>query len=266
MDKSRTPMISVQMYTLREYTRTREDLFSTLDRLAALGITGIQGRTPAFMSDEEFAYQLASRGLYADSVIASLSDILNNPAYASNLAGVFGIDVVRTDGMPPELMMSRDGFVSYAHRLEAAAERLGEYGIRLMYHNHHGEFTLFHDYAGEECISGMQLLLENTDKTLFQPDLHHMTYAGFAPEKHLSMFSGRAQYIHLQGYGIKPGFAAPFTMPVGLGTYDWQKIISTALEIGIYNFVLEQDFTLGNPIDDIALGYKNLKKYLEAAK
>ena len=62
MDKSRTPMISVQMYTLREYTRTREDLFSTLDRLAALGITGILGRTPAFMSDEEFAYQLASRG------------------------------------------------------------------------------------------------------------------------------------------------------------------------------------------------------------
>lgn len=52
MDNSRAPMISVQMYTLREYTRTREDLFSTLDRLAALVITVIQVRTPAFMSDE----------------------------------------------------------------------------------------------------------------------------------------------------------------------------------------------------------------------
>ena len=168
--------------------------------------------------------------------------------------------------MPPELMMSRDGFVSYAHRLEAAAERLGEYGIRLMYHNHHGNSLYSMITPARSASAVLQLLLENTDKTLFQPDLHHMTYAGFAPEKHLSMFSGRAQYIHLQGYGIKPGFAAPFTMPVGLGTYDWQKIISTALEIGIYNFVLEQDFTLGNPIDDIALGYKNLKKYLEAAK
>ena len=266
MDNSRAPMISVQMYTLREYIRTQEDLLATLDRLAALGLTGIQGRTPAYMSDEEFAYELALRGLYADSVIVGLSDILTTPSYAVRLAGVFGIDVVRTDGMPPELMMNREGFVSYARRLEAAAERLGEYSIRLMYHNHHGEFTLFHDYEFGECVSGMQILIENTEKILFQPDLHHMTYAGFAPEKHLSMFSGRAQYLHLQGYGIKPGFAAPFTMPVGLGTYDWQHIISTARDIGIYNFVLEQDFTIGNPIDDIALGFKNLKKFLEAVE
>ena len=55
-------------------------------------------------------------------------------------------------------------------------------------------------------------------------------------------------------------------MPVGMGTYDWQKIISDALEMGIYNFVLEQDFTIGNPIDDIAFGFKNLKRYLEAAE
>ena len=266
MDNSRTPMISVQMYTLREYIRTREDLLATLDRLSALGITGIQGRTPAYMSDEEFAYELALRGLYADSVMVSLSDILTNPSYASRLAGVFGIDVVRTDGMPPELMMNREGFVSYARRLEAAAERLGEYNIRLMYHNHHGEFTLFHDSEKNQSISGMQILIENTEKTMFQPDLHHMTYAGFAPEKHLSMFSGRTQYLHLQGYGISPGFASPFTMPVGMGTYDWQKIISDALEMGIYNFVLEQDFTIGNPIDDIAFGFKNLKRYLEAAE
>ncbi len=259
---------TVQMYTLRDYMKTPEALASTLDRVAAMGYDGVQTQIPGFLTPAAYAALLRERGLFADSLSASLVDIVKDPAAAAAKAAVLGTDVVRVNGMPrPDgkpLDTTKEGFLRFAEILQKAADLLEAEGFRMMYHNHHGEYTMFCDALTGENVCGMKLVVENTAKNvLFQPDIHHIHYAGFDIADTLGWFDGRAHYIHMQGYGFRPGDDKPCTMPVGLGTYNWEKIVAAALKIGVYNFVAEQDYVLGDPFDDLAFSAKSLDRLLK---
>ena len=112
----RAAMISVEMNSLRDYTRSETDLITTLDRLRSLAVTGVQLRLLPYIDDRRLSYELAMRGIYADSVFVALEDIIRYPAGAAALADTFGIDMVRTDGMPAEYARSEEGIKSYAAR------------------------------------------------------------------------------------------------------------------------------------------------------
>lgn len=253
-------MKSVQMYTLRDYMTDRESLLETLNKVAGLGYDGVQTQLPAFISPEEYAAELAARGLYADSISSPLLEVIGNRDGLARLCSIFGIDVVRVNGMPEGTSNSKEGFMSFAEQLQQAADSLSQLGIRLMYHNHHGEFTMFCDPKTGENVCGMDIVVKNTrSNVLFQPDIHHIHYAGFDIAETLKKyFDRRAVYIHMQGYGFRPGDSEPYTMPVGLGTYDWKEVTRAALDIGVYNFVAEQDWCLGDPFTDLAFSKRSL--------
>ena len=65
-------MLSIQMYTLRNSMKTREDLANTLRRVAEMGYDSVQITPPAFLSMEEMAQMLKKNGLRADSAIRKL--------------------------------------------------------------------------------------------------------------------------------------------------------------------------------------------------
>ena len=59
----------IQMYTLRDFMKTREDLAQTLHRVAALGYTNVQITKPGYLTYPEMQDMLADCGLRADSVL-----------------------------------------------------------------------------------------------------------------------------------------------------------------------------------------------------
>ena len=62
---------SLQMYTLREFMKTPEALDRTLSRVAEMGYENVQITPPAFTTAAELAKLLKTKGLKADSAIAS---------------------------------------------------------------------------------------------------------------------------------------------------------------------------------------------------
>ena len=252
--------IGLQMYTLRDYTKTAEDFENTLRRVAEIGLEVLQLTPPGFLGVEATAKLLAKYGLAADSVFAPTGAIVDRVAEIKRDAELLGTDVVRTDSIPDELRHDADGYRRFAERMNAEGRALKSVGLRYIYHFHAFEWINFGD------TRGIDILLNETDPSavMFQPDVFWLTNAGTEPSNSLRMFAGRAFWIHVKDYAIrqlkgKIENVPYYFAPVGTGNLNWKGIIRTADEIGIERFVIEQDMCDGDAFDAVKLSYDNLR-------
>jgi len=252
--------ISIQMYTLRDFAKTREDLVATLAKVAAIGYRTVQISIPSWLTAAELKVLLDHQGLQADSVMAPTATVPEKLSEIVRTADILGTDVVRTDGIPHAYTATAEGFREYAAVLQRAGFLLHEAGLKFMYHNHAIEYTNF--AAG----TGMDILLHQTDPAcvMFQPDVHHIAAAGLEPSRALFAFQGRCLYVHMQGYGIIPGEgldpAVPRrTMPVGAGNLNWSGIVQTCRDIGVQLYVVEQDDCIVDVFDEISQSFAALR-------
>lgn len=255
-------IIGLQMYTLRNYMKDLESLKNTLKRVAEIGYTQVQITPPAFVSVEEMRALLDENGLRADSALAHSMKMEEEFEQVVHAAHVLGTDVVRLDGIPKELAQTPEGYREYAAILEKGGKRFRDAGLAMYYHFHAFEWTNF----APGC-RGIDILLHETspENVGFQPDVFWLTSAGTEASQSLKMFAGRAKYIHVKDYAIKPRTGALEDVPncfaaVGRGNLNWPGILNTAREIGIQQFVVEQDICDGDEFDCIRESYESLKK------
>jgi sugar phosphate isomerase/epimerase len=255
-------MLSIQMYTLRNSMKTREDLENTLRRVAEMGYDSVQITPPAFLSMEEMAQMLKKNGLRADSAIRKLYEIPDHLDECLHSAEALGTNVLRTDSICREDRLSRDGYLRAAAHLEKCGRALHARGLQFMYHFHSFEFVKLGD------TRGIDILLENTspEYVLFQPDVFWLTAAGTEPSTELLKFKGRARYMHLKDYVIVPTElekieqTARASAPVGTGNLNLAAILAVAREMGIENFVAEDDMGILDPFESAAMSLVNMKK------
>ena len=254
--------IGLQMYTMRNFMKDKEQVKETLRRVAEIGYPSVQISVPAFMTVEELKALLDEYGLKADSAMAHSMKFDEEFDDVIHCAQVLGTKVVRLDGIPKDLAQCPDGYKQYAAILEKGGKRFREAGYDMYYHFHAFEWTNF-----APGVRGIDILLRETTPEYvgFQPDVFWLTSAGTEPSQSLKMFQGRAKYIHVKDYAIKPRTGALEDVPncfasVGRGNLNWPGILQTAREMGIQQFVVEQDQCDGDVFDCIRESYDNLKK------
>ena len=254
--------IALQMYTMRNFMGSKEQVKDTLEKVAKIGYTKVQMSVPAFMTVEEVKEMLDACGLQADSALAHSMKIDEEFDQIMHEAQVLGTHVIRLDGIPKELAQTPEGFREYAAILEKAGKRFHELGYAMYYHFHAFEWVNFPD--GQR---GIDILLNETTPEYvgFQPDIYWLTSAGTEPSSSLRLFKGRARYMHVKDYGIKVRTGILESVPrtfasVGKGNLNLPAIVKTALEIGIEEFVVEQDECEGDVFQCITDSVNGLKK------
>lgn len=253
--------IGLQMYTLRKYTKTPEDFKETLKKVAKIGIENVQITPPGFFTVEETAKLLKDNGLKADSVFRGTTHVEESIESAKRDAEILGTNVLRTDSIPNELRNTEDGYRRYAEIMNAEGKACKAAGLKYIYHFHAFEWINF----GK--TRGIDILLNETDHdaVMFQPDVFWLTNAGTEASVSLKMFKGRAFYMHVKDYAIRKLEGKIEDVPfhfasVGTGNLNWNGIINTANEIGIEQFVIEQDECEGDPFEAVKLSFDNLNK------
>ena len=169
----------------------------------------------------------------------------------SDLAEILGTDVLRTGSIDAEDRNDLEGYKRAAEMLEKCGKLLYNAGLKFMYHFHSFEFIKLGD------TRGIDILLGETDPkhVYFQPDVFWLASSGTEPSRSLEMFRGRAIYMHLKDYIIARRESAVLeetkaaSAPVGTGNLDWKHIIETAKNIGIQNFVVEDDMGVLDPFE-----------------
>lgn len=253
--------IGLQMYTLRDFTKTPDDFKETLKKVAGIGIENVQITPPGFFTIEETARLLKDNGLKADSVFRPTTTVKTSVEQAKRDADILGVDVLRTDSIPAEFRNTADGYRRYAAIMNEEGRCCKAAGLRYIYHFHAFEWVSFGD------TRGIDILLNETDPdaVMFQPDVFWLTNAGTEASVSLKIFRGRAFFIHVKDYAIRRLEGkiedVPFHFaPVGCGNLNWPGIIQTADEIGIERFVIEQDQCEGDPFAAVRLSFDNLNR------
>jgi sugar phosphate isomerase/epimerase len=274
--------IGVQAMMLRNEFAT-DGAFTTLKRLSDLGFNAVE--ISQIPMTEANVGEIDRARTELGMEIAALSAVLDAPVGSPNESLTDKFDkivadckrlscsMVRIGMMPFSAMASKEALFDFCRRSNEMADRLGEAGIALYYHNHHNEFA---KYDGQYVLD---IIREKAPSLKFELDVHWIQRGGKDPVKVLQDYAGLVDLVHLKDYrigqmpaqafqaleeGDYSAFMAAFTgivqfAEVGEGNLDFKAIIDQALSSGTKYLLIEQYDQYGrSPFDCLATSRENL--------
>jgi sugar phosphate isomerase/epimerase len=260
--------VGLQMYTLREKMvgKSKDELLDILKKVREIGYTSFQGGAPQGMSDKDFKKFCDDIGLKPLSSGGSggLLGLLQNPGPAIESAHTMGVTELGISTVFIDLRWTEDGYKQYAYLINKVGETLKKEGLHLQYHNHSLEFHKF-----PSGRTGMDVLIDDTDPEalFFCLDCHWLQGAGTNPARWIRRVKDRMDTIHFKDYGIDLGTTVIEVTPrlfkaVGEGNIDWEPIVEASKEIGVKNYVVEQDIPDRDAFECAASSYNYITKVL----
>jgi len=170
---------------------------------------------------------------------------------------------------PPE---SLDAVKRRAAQLNANGKVAQKFGIKILVHNHTGEFEKLTDSAK----TTYDVLLSETDPALvtMQLDIGWAYIAGVDPIALINAHPGRFELWHIKDvFGLKTVNSALgpnarvsnmiFT-PVGTGQIDFKPVFARASVAGLKHFAIEHDTAAvwGDSLAAARVSYENMKRIL----
>ena len=253
--------LGLQLYTVRDLLTDPETADRTFAALSSMGYTEAQTAGNAF--DAKLFGELTSKnGIKIVGTHYNYSDILNKPEETMEIHKMWGTSNIGIGGMPKEPRTDLGELKKFIDTFNRTAEMYAKHGFKLTYHNHHFEFVRIDGYK-----TIMDLLYEELDpkNTSFVLDTCWVAAGGGDVTAWMRKLAGRIDILHLKDLTVKHGEngqIVPAITEIGYGNLDWNSIIKTAEEIGVKNYVVEQDtnFT-GSALDSLKMSADFLKQY-----
>ncbi|KUM34457.1 sugar phosphate isomerase/epimerase [Arthrobacter sp. EpRS71] len=239
---------SLQLYTLRN--AIQEDLPGTIKKVAEIGFTQVEPYN-FVATASELGAALKENGLTAPSGHAPLLTQDQDEIFAA--AKELGITTVIDPFLPAEHWQDAETIHATAAKLNAAAKKGAEYGIRVGYHNHAWE--LESTIEGKTALEYFEGLLD--PELVLEVDTYWVAVGGQDPVELLARLGDRVKLIHIKdGPGNTDTKAQ---QPAGQGTIPVLDVIAAAksLEVGVVEF---DDYS-----GDIFQGITESLNYLTAA-
>ncbi|TLM80981.1 sugar phosphate isomerase/epimerase [Pseudarthrobacter sp. NamE2] len=230
---------SLQLYTLRN--AISEDLTGTIKKVAEIGFNQVEPYN-FVATARELGAALKENGLTAPSGHAPLMSQDQDEIFAA--AKELGIGTVIDPFLPAEHWENDEDIQATAAKLNAAAKKGAEYGIRVGYHNHAWELESM--IEGRTALEYFESLL-NPDLVL-EVDTYWAAVGGQDPVELLGRLGDRVRFIHIKDGPLNKDNKAQ--QPAGQGKVPVLDVIAAAksLEVGVVEF----DDYEGNIFEGIA--------------
>ena len=218
---------SLQLYTLRN--AIQEDLPGTIRKVAEIGFTQVEPYN-FVATAKELGVALKENGLTAPSGHAPLLSQDQDEIFAA--ARELGITTVIDPFIPADRWQSAEDVQATAARLNEAAKKGAEYGIRVGYHNHQWEL--------ESIIEGRTALEYFADlldpELVLEVDTYWVAVGGQDPVDILGKLGNRVKFIHIKDGPLTTDTKAQ--LPAGQGSVAVLDVIAaaTSLEVGVVEF------------------------------
>lgn len=255
--------ISLQMYTMREHTKTIADLFDTVGKLKDIGFENLQYTIPKHFDAAEVKRIFDENGIKNDSVFCSCMELEESASEVIKQCELFETDHLRIESIPSDLTRTASGYKMFAHYLNEVSEEYKKAGIKILYHFHSFEFKRFGN------TTGIEIFLDETDPEVIalNPDTHWIHSGGRDICKFLEKYKDRYDYIHTKDFGIgdmgATWEARPIRFaPVGMGNLEWKPIIELCKKNDVKIYAIEQDDCYGeDEFECVKTSFENLKKW-----
>ncbi|MHC6229285.1 sugar phosphate isomerase/epimerase family protein [Arthrobacter sp. MMS24-T111] len=218
---------SLQLYTLRN--AISEDLPGTIKKVADIGFTQVEPYN-FVATAKELGAALKENGLTAPSGHAPLMSQDQDEIFTA--AKELGISTVIDPFLPAEHWQKAEDIQATADKLNQAARKGAEYGIRVGYHNHAWELESIID--GRTALEYFESLLD--PELVLEVDTYWVAVGGQDPVDILAKLGDRVKFIHIKDGPLTRDNKAQ--QPAGQGKVPVMDVIAaaTSLEVGVVEF------------------------------
>lgn len=255
--------LAVQMFTLRDHTKTAKDLADSLRRVSEMGYTAVQLSAIRCMSGEspevsaaDAKKMLDDHGLKCIATHRSFDNLKNNLNQEIDFHKTLDCDFAAIGGIPGDAYGDTyDGYRKWLTEARPVIDGLKAEGILFGHHNHAREF--YRPERGGPTLEDI-LIDEGGDELMMELDLYWIAHAGVNPERILERLKGRVPVVHIKDKEAQPSTNDCRIAPIGEGGMDWPNIISTGNAAGVKWYAIEQDQCYRDAFDCLRSSYEYL--------
>lgn len=255
--------LAVQLYTIRDFTKTAKDLAESLEKVAKIGYQAVQISAVGAMNGDnpevsvtEARKMLDDNGLTCIATHRPWESLLNNVEAEIEFHKTLGCDYAAIGGIPGNIYPATyEGYRRWLADARGIIDALKKEGIRFGHHNHSSEF--FRPERGGATLEDI-LIDEGGSDLMMELDLYWIAHAGLNPERILERCDGRVPVIHLKDKEVADGSNETLIAPIGEGVMDWGHIIPSCEKAGVDWYAIEQDTCQRDPFDCLVSSYKYL--------
>ncbi|MBM3474421.1 MAG: sugar phosphate isomerase/epimerase [Armatimonadetes bacterium] len=249
-----TGIIGAQLYTLRDYCKTIEDVAETCRKVADIGYAAVQISGFGPVDPEAVATIMQDCSLTVASTHMGWDRFLKDLEAVVAEHRLWGCAHPAIGGLPGEYH-SADGVKRFIDELQPVAERLASEGMDFSYHNHNHELIRY----GEKTWLAMLYEQASPDILKAEIDTYWITAGGGDPAAWVRSLGPRQLLLHCKDMAMAPGREQRFA-PVGEGNLNWPAILDAAQAVGVEYYLVEQDLSYDlDPFEAMAISYRNLK-------
>jgi sugar phosphate isomerase/epimerase len=256
--------LAVQMFTLREHTKTAKDFADALERVAKIGYPAVQlsavgamnGDSPE-VSAQDARKLLDDKGLSCVATHRPWDRLQKQPEEEIAFHKTLGCDFVAIGGIPGDAYpATAEGYRRWVEDARPVIEGLKAEGIRFGHHNHAGEFARISRHG--PWLEDI-LIDEGGEDLMLELDLYWVEHAGLNCVRILERAHGRCPVIHLKDKEVVTG-EGPAMAPIGEGNMDWDHILPACEAAGVHWYAIEQDVCRRDPFDCLRSSFEFLSE------
>ncbi len=224
--------IAAQLYTLRDYLKTPEDIAKTLKRVKAIGYDAVQISGMGPIEESELVKMLDGEGLVCCATHEPGALIVNEVEKVIERLNKLGCKYTAYP-FPHEVPTSEEESIALAKKMNASAEKMAAAGQVLTYHNHDLEFAKFNNRTM------LDIFYDEAPALQSEIDTFWVQHGGANPTTWVNKMKGRLPLLHLKELGV---IGREVKMcHIGGGNLEWDSILPAAEAGGTEWFIVEQD-------------------------
>jgi sugar phosphate isomerase/epimerase len=245
--------IALQLWTLRDYLKTPDDVARTFARVRDIGYEHVQVSGLGPMSTLEVKRLADAAGLSICATHEDAREIVEEPSRVADTLSALGCRYTAYPH-PHVPLTTLDQVFALADDLSRSGEVLRRRGQLLTYHNHALEFRKL----GGKAI--LDWLFERMDPVMVHAELdtYWVQLGGGDPAGYCARLSGRLPLLHLKDYTVDDQ-AQPIMAPLGEGNLNFPTILREAQAAACEWYIVEQDLCAEDPFASIATSLSYLK-------
>jgi sugar phosphate isomerase/epimerase len=239
----------VQLYTVRDLLDADRD--GTLRSVAEIGYREVELAGSAGTTVREISAALKRYKLDAPSMHASYDRLREDFGSVVEEALTLGAHFLVCPSVEAGERETAEDWKRVCRRLNEIGEAARRQDLTLAYHNHDFEFIPF-----REGVTPFDLMMSETDArdVKLELDVYWLAKAGLDPARSLENARGRVQLVHLKDLAGDGS-----TAELGRGVLDMERIIRSALPVGVKHLFVEQDES-SDPRGSIATSFQFLQR------
>ena len=235
---SKIEKIGIQLFTLRKFIKTKEEMQSTFNRIKSMGYDelyinggGAEYRQIVDSAKSE-GLEIIGTTYRLNTITENTDEVLENCKYS----GSYSVGIYK------EVTYSEELYEKLCENINETGKVLSGNGARLVYNHHAREFSRM-----SEEKRGIELLKDLTDPEYmsFAVNTFWLQNAGVDIRKFISDFSGRIDILRMQDTDIAMDYLRG-NAPVGYGNMYWDGIMEEAVKAGVKNYIIEDEKFLGD--------------------